>query len=553
MVKEIHKSLNKRDSLAGKFRIWAQKNLRLLDSTVLSIAVIISWSLTGPKSGMSYETSLINYSNENSFLGGFIFVDPLRPFTSSSYHAANLFSKFFFQSGFLGIQIVFCLLLVVRVLMFYSLIVAIFPANRGLAITSSTIFSVYSADGATLWVGQMNQIACSTAALMSLFYLVKCSRSDKPILKNSSLSLALVFQFYALWSYEAILLPLSLTGIILIYFLSTKKNLKYWLVVLWLSLPVAYGITFLVSTIVNLDSYRASLIDPQLDVYKFFRNVIIELKMGLDPFQWFIALNKIQFQSIVFGLIISMFFALYVYITFNKEEKVFESIKPAAWKIYCLILIITISNLLPFAISTSALGLWRTHLIASISFSLLMGYFFLNQFNFIPTARTFMFIFYALVLLASSITLHERGVKHQSDWRLQQNVASNLLKIAPCPPRNSNLILILPKDVSTGGSLQSPFGDNLWFEQMLKLVYPNKNIQGFYVSNEGVLPPGVAASSINSGPVILVDGTSDEFGALLKMPETLASLSKVEWKIIEKVNTSCKTPQQVKSMYLRFS
>ena len=552
MVREIYTSLKKPDSFTGKLRIWAQKNIKLLDSTILSFAVIISWSLTGPKSGMGYETSLINYSNENSFLGGFIFVDPLRPFTSFSYHAANLFSKFFFQSGFFGIQIVFCLLLVIRVLMFYSLIVAIFPTNRGLAITSSVIFSVYSADGATFWVGQMNQIACSTAALMSLFYLAKCCRFDEPIPRNSSLSLSLVFQFYSLWSYEAILLPLSLAGIIIIFYLSTKKILKYWLIVLWLSLPVAYGITFLMSTIVNLDSYRASLIDPQLDVYKFFRNVIIELKMGLDPFQWFITLNETHLGSIIFGLVISICLALYVYITTKEEKKVLESIQPAAWKMYFLILMITVSNLLPFAISTSALGLWRTHLIAAIPFSLLMGYFFLNQFNLIPTARTFMFLFYALVLLASSITLHERGIKHESDWRLQQNVARNLIKTAPCPPQDSNVILVLPKDVSTGGSLQSPFGDNLWFEQMLKLAYPNKNIKGFYISNDGVLPPGVSAGSINSGAVTLIDGNSDEFSLLVKMPETGAILPKAKWRIIEKVNTSCETPGQVKSMYLEF-
>ncbi len=520
------------------------------DTIFLTILTILLWSLTGPKSGMGYETSLINYSNERSFLGGFIFVDPLRPFTSFSYHAANEFSKLLFNGSFFGIQIIFCAFLLGRVLAFYFIIRELFLNQKALAILASVLFATYAADGATLWVGQMNQISCSFAALLSILLLAKSTKMSSTLFLNSKFAIALVFQFFAIWSYEAVVLPLLLSGIIVCH-LKMKKSLQRMLCVIsWSFLPSSYGLLFAISTLKNPDSYRSSLISQDLTLGKVLTNLVTEFKSGLDPLMWFLSFPTYHRAAICFGLAITAASVFYLSQRLKSAETGNLSIETSLHKTYVSLFLISLGTFIPFALSTSATNLWRTHLIASLPLSLIVGVFLYCQYASFPGLRRLTILAIGIVIFVSSVTFFERGIKHQKDWELQRNVAVKLLSAAPCLPFESNIVLVLQKDNSTGGSAQSAFGDNYWFQEMLKLVYPNANIKGFYMAVDGTFPPGVSIDQYNSKQILILRENLNSFEILGEVPDNLKTLPLTERRILGLSGSGCQINQKAKSMYL---
>jgi len=136
------------------------------------------------------------------------------------------------------------------------------------------------------------------------------------------------------------------------------------------------------------------------------------------------------------------------------------------------------------------------------------------------------------------------------DWEIQRNVAIKLLKAAPCMPTNSNLVLLVKKESSTGGTKQSAFGDNYWFQQMLKLVYPNSNITGFYLSTDGTVPPGVNINEFDSKQMLILREESGTFKIQDQVPKTLKLLPVSDRKILTITGEGCEINQTANKMYL---
>ena len=522
---------------------------RSTDLIILWLATFLLWVVTGPKSGMGYETSLINYSNDRGILQGFIFGDPLRPFTSASYHLANNFSNLIFNSRFFGIQIFFLILLGLRVQFFWMLLNKIFPSQRILCFLSGAFLTTYSADGATLWVGQMNQLSCSLAAIASLYFFNSLIERQIKLSVLPLASLALGLQFFSLWSYEVIFLPLSISGMFLIIKTPLKRFSKFLYLSFWLTLPLIYGTEFLTTMLTGPDSYRKSQISPGLTPIKFLKNLLYEHSVGLNPIHWFLSLNRIHSASWVTGLLISLGLIAYLYLILNEKNDFVSSPIPYT-KLYAFILTLSTLIFFAFAGTTSATNLWRTHLIVAVPFSLFFASFFNSQFAFVKKAKCANIIFLSVLLFAAATTFIERGYKHESDWILQRNVAQSILKAAPCFQKHTDILLLLPKDSSTGGSIQSPFGDNMWFEEMLKLTYPNQDVKGIYISSEGVLAPGVNVSSLRNRKFVLIDGRNKIFqvvgpnSPLVPLPEELNLVPSSSLRNLQKCNSSSRANER---------
>jgi hypothetical protein len=521
-----------------------------IDSIFLTCVTFSLWSLTGPKSGMGYETSLINYSNDRGFFGGFIFVDPLRPFTSFSYHAANEFSKIFFSGSFFGIQLFFCALLVLRVLIFYFIIIELFSNQKVLALIASLLFATYSADGATLWVGQMNQISCSLAALSSLLLLAKSTKAEVNIFLNIKFAMALVLQFFSIWSYEAVVFPLLVSGILVIYHKVHNSKPRRYFVVSWAFLPISYCLMFAISTIKNLDSYRSSLVSQDLTLAEVLSNLVIEFKSGLDPLGWFLSITSFQQASLYCGMAIAIVSIIYLKSRTKEAWIELPKLEIPLLKIYLSLFFISLCIFIPFALSTSATNLWRTHLIASAPLALIMGVFLWSQLVNFSELRMFIVVIIGVVVFVSSVTFFERGIKHQKDWEIQRNVAIKLLRVAPCIPTNSNLVLLVKKESSTGGTEQSAFGDNYWFQQMLNLVYPNSNITGFYLAIDGTFPPGVNINEFDSKQMLILRQELGRFEIQDQVPDILELLPVADRRILTLTNETCEINRTAKNMYL---
>ena len=523
-----------------------------IDSIFLTCITFALWSLTGPKSGMGYETSLINYSNERGFIGGFIFVDPLRPFTSFSYHAANEFSKLFFNGSFFGIQLFFCSLLILRVLIFYNIVRELFSNQKILGLIASLLFATYSADGSTLWVGQMNQISCSLAALSSLLLLAKSTKTQVNIFLDTKFAIGLVLQFFSIWSYEAIVFPLLVSGILVIYHNQQNSKPRRSYVLSWGLFPLSYCLLFVISALKNPDSYRSSLVSQDLTVAKVLSNLVIEVKSGLDPLAWFFSITSFQQVSLYFGLTIALVSVFYLKGRTKEAWIEISNLEIPLLKIYLSLFFISLCIFIPFALSTSATNLWRTHLIASAPLALIMGLFLYSQLLIFSKQRMFIILIIGVIIFVSSVTFFERGIKHQKDWEIQRNVASKLLTVAPCLPTNSNLVLLVKKESSTGGTEQSAFGDNYWFQQMLKLVYPKSNITGFYLAIDGTFPPGVNINEFKAKQLLILREELGSFEIQHQVPNILKLLPDSDRKILKLTNETCEINRTAKEMYLSF-
>jgi hypothetical protein len=124
-----------------------------------------------------------------------------------------------------------------------------------------------------------------------------------------------------------------------------------------------------------------------------------------------------------------------------------------------------------------------------------------------------------------------------------------LLTAAPCLPVESNLVLFLQKDNSTGGTSQSAFGDNFWFQEMLKLAYPKTKVKGFYVANDGTLPPGVIINEFNANQMLILREKSGFFEIVREVPDNLKLLPASERRLLSEIRRGCEISQDAKNKY----
>ena len=215
---------------------------------VYGALVLVMWTPFSLYSGLTFETAFPLMSETSSVLGGFLYVgDPLRLHTNTFYHLSYLLSEALGVRGsYVPYQVVHALLWWARgFLVFLILREFLRPGNIPVCYVGGALVLVHASDGATQWIGQMNQFGFIFWMLLA-FYLLTLAFKATAWASTAGLTIsACSCEYMSQWSYESqilllLLFPLALPILCFVRRDGPKnRSPSRWLVIGYQCLPLA--------------------------------------------------------------------------------------------------------------------------------------------------------------------------------------------------------------------------------------------------------------------------------------------------------------------------
>ncbi len=468
-------------------------------ATLVAIAylglVLLLWLPFGYRNGMAYELAFPWSSETQSFLHGFIYSDPLRPYTSVFYQLGYKLSAAIGLGGsFLGYQLVYAALWWARGLLAYLIMDVVLPGRRVLATLVGALVLVHASDHALNWVGQMNQFGMMFWTLLGLYALALALRSERRRAVIAALLLAMLFTRLALWSYESPIFIIALVPVLLlgVRYNFTRRNL------------LIVGVFYLVPLLYVLDTvrryrhggagtYQASVLRKDMAVVPMLRDLWFNVEASLKFWDWGMPLSAPAthadqvllswggaglFAAVIFGG------ALLV----RRGAGVLLPRRRTLVGLLAIGLLLMILSFPAYLVLSSARQLWRTQFLSGIGTGLALA----AAIGLLATFAPRYWLRVAVIAATGAVVVwfgvgaaFEYSSYHHAYWVRDKTAIDEVLQVAP-RVRPGTLIVLEGVPPSS-----DPFYDNLWFDLAMRLAYPGTTVAGVYFYTDGRPAPDI--------------------------------------------------------------
>jgi hypothetical protein len=504
--------------------------ITMVASCTYFIFIFILWLPFGPHQGMGYETTLVYFSETSSVLDGFIYHgDPLKPHTSTFYHISYLLGKVLGMEGsFFPYQIIYILLWWARGIIVFLIIRKILSENSFFAYLVGTLVIAHACDGSLMWVGQLNQFGYIFWLLFAFYMFVLAVYADNLPYTYFFLSMAVIFEYMSLWSYESQLFIMLAAPFIVLF--NIRKSIRRYLAIasLWYIMPIIYIIRAALHYWYSAgQSYQESIIRRDLSKAVLVNDWIFNIVASLQFWKW----NRVQMmveqpgmvqlthgQLIVLAILTVGIFmgggVATVYLQKRERGQMGEALprNHSLWVILGIGLLLLIFSFPAYLLLNTARSLWRTQFLSGIGAAVVMGAVVSLAANYLlglwskvntsaqkgmngsevwlpynvrvlVTAMTCLLLA-ASIIFAGSFSAIKLGAFHYAVWERHRRVISQVLQIAPqVKPETVVVLTNVPKE-------DDPFGNNMWFDVALWLAYPETPVVGIYFYEDGAPSPG---------------------------------------------------------------
>ena len=463
--------------------------------------VFVMWGPLGPFNGMGYETGFALRSETSSILKGFVFSDPLRVHTNFFYHLSYLLSKLIGLPGaWLVYQIVYAFLWLGRGLLCFFIVRALAPEAPVFAFVVGALTIFHASDHTLNWVGQMNQFGFILWMLLSFLLLIYSFRAATDYAGCLLAIAAAFFSYMSLWSYEAQLPTILLVPFLLVLIYRPQLRRRGAILAIYLTPSLIFlGLNIhRYASGSNGGGYQISVLRSDLTAKALAADLIYNVKYALLFWRWSELLPQ-QFSRqtyIAVPLAAAVLFVTGAWSFVRTCDR--SAIIPSARKLALLLacgFFLLVASFPGFLILNSSLWLWRTQLLAGPSAALVMassiGLAILGLQQLLNNSRISCFVRRTMLVVTGAAvgyfgawaSLIEASF-HYATWERMRAPMEQLITTVP-RVKNGTIILLLD-----GPRKNSPFGDNMWFDNAVKLTYPHSDVSGFYFLNEGAVPPG---------------------------------------------------------------
>jgi hypothetical protein len=156
----------------------------------------------------------------------------------------------------------------------------------------------------------------------------------------------------------------------------------------------------------------------------------------------------------------------------------------------------------PYLLLATPRSLWRTQLLsgvgAALALTALIGLFARVAARHRAGAAAFLVLCSIVVLFGSAAAI-EKGAFHRLIWERHRSAIAEILRVAPSVrPESVVAVVGVPKS-------RDPFGDAMWLDLALRLVYPRVPVAGVYFYADGTPGPGTHLKA--AGDAWTWDGT----------------------------------------------
>lgn len=470
-------------------------NRKSLALVALTYAVLIAiiWGVHGLYSGMGYETAFAYNSSITSWLKGFLYVaDPLRIHTNTFYHLSYLTAKLFGMDGsYVPFQAIYATLWWARGLLVFLILREFFPNNVLLCYLSGALVLVHASDGALQWVGQMNQFGFMFWMLLAFYLLLRAFRTDAPIIAVALTLAACFFEQMSLFSYESQLFLLLFFPFTLFAFGLHWKKLSL-ISAAWYLVP-AYYLELTVKKYLHSGgaTYQEAVMRKNWGATSLMGDLWFNIVASLEFWKW--PRPDIETQVILSlsagAVLVCGGLALVALARESHQKRMFSETARAWWLLLAAGVGALVLSFPVYLLLDSARGLWRTQFLSGIGSSLMFTALLGLVSHRVPwqTAKVaILLVGGAAVAYCGSLTALQLGAFHRGIWERHRTAITEVLHIAPSVKRESVIVMTnIPRD-------NDPFGDDLWFDLAIRLIYPDIPVAGVYYYTDGTRAPGDA-------------------------------------------------------------
>jgi hypothetical protein len=140
-----------------------------------------------------------------------------------------------------------------------------------------------------------------------------------------------------------------------------------------------------------------------------------------------------------------------------------------------------------YLVLDSARGLWRTQLLSGVGSGLMLTALAGLLSQVVAWRRVEMGTFLvlgAVIVYFGGVSAVQKGALHRFVWERHRSAMVRILHVAPSVKPESMIVLVnVPK-------AEDPFGENMWLDVALRLVYPGISVSGSYFYTDGTPGPG---------------------------------------------------------------
>jgi hypothetical protein len=482
-------------SRAAALRAAVRDTLPVALCYALLVALIFCPFTLG--SGMSHETLLPWLSETRGALHGLWYPhDSMRVGMTLFFHLGWLLGEASGAGGsFVPYQIVHALLWWARGLLAYLILRRALPGWPVFHLAVGGLVILHGADTTLSWVGALNQQGTIVLALSACLALLRALQATSASERALATWAAAGLLALSLWSYEshvalACALPLLLARAAPGPALARVSCLAPWYSVLAVYLSVSARRYLWL----RAASYQTSVLRDDASAGALLADLWFLLRGNLEFWRWGEALPRHAPAELLAGLaaLTALAFAAALAIALLRRDGESLPAPRVALRFALLGTALAALALPAFLLLEVVRTLWRTQFLASLGGALALAAASAALAGLLPRRRAREAAFVLLVATIGAFGAHgalAAGAWQRALWERHRGVMLDLLRQAPdVAPRTVFVLTGVPADAD-------PFhGDNQWFQTALRLAYPEREVYGVYLRDDGTPAPGAFAT-----------------------------------------------------------
>jgi len=459
------------------------------------LLVLCMWMPFGPSNGMPYETGFVYQSSTSTWWDAFFFGDPLRQFTNVFYQLSYLLgSALTFPGDYLMYQLVYAALWWARGLLAFLLVRRLLGGYDTFAYLVGAVVIVHASDGALNWVGQLNQYGFIFWMLLSFLCLLSAfdaSRAGKRVLQTT---LACLFAYLSLWSYESQILLIAIFPLTLFAFRPGLTRSRFAMCAAYWTVPAAYAVLNFVRYTTQSTTYQQSVMRGDLSLWSLGADLLFNARASVQFWTWprpMPAEVAGAVPAAMVGAAVLVVVAGYLVVRHQVRSEVDGRIgMPPVGRLVVVfgvgLLLLALSFPVYLLLNTSRM-LWRTQFLSGFGAALVVCSAAALVSARPRRARLGEIVPLLVVACATGFGVweaYEAGWAHHRDWERHRVALEQVLRVAPSVRPDTLIVLIdVPEPID-------PFGDNMWFDMGVRLAYPGTSVAGAYYRENARRSPG---------------------------------------------------------------
>ena len=460
----------------------------LLVCSTYAALVLLMWAPHTLFSGFNYETQFAYSSETRRWYEGFLFEnDPMRIHTTTFYHLSHLLSDVAGVGGsWVPYQVVYASLWWARGLVVYLLVRRLVPGGALVAYLTGALVLVHAADGALQWAGQMNQFGFIFWMLLASYVASRAFDAAQPRTAAVLALVAAALVHMSLWSYESQLPLLVLIPLLLLGVQRPARARALIVTVPWYGTLLVYlALTARGYQTGEAGGYQQAVMRQDWSVTSLLSDWWFNIAASVSFWEWLRGAPTPADLRFATAAVVVFLAGGALAWRLARPPLSRGQLPPPTTRTLLVMAgtgaLFLVASFPVYLLLDSARTLWRTQFLSGIGAAILLTATIALAARGLPRRAMIpaMLVLGAVVVGTGTAAALHLGREHRLGWERHRAVIRGILAVAPSVEPGTYVVLLnVPRAAD-------PFGDAMWLDAALRLVYPGRPVSAGYYLDDG--------------------------------------------------------------------